>query len=236
MCTLSYLPRNNGFYLVNNRDESPTRAQTLVPQTLVINGKTILCPVDTEGKGTWIGVNESGTMVCLMNGAFKPHVRKASYRMSRGRVTIELLAADDIMEYFETMDLRDIEPFTVIAIDEVNVKVFRWDEERKHIEQLSKELAHIWSSATLYEPRVAEARLDYFNDHIDSFAQNPDSLKSWHMNLIEGAPSVLLDLPAVRTVSITSIQSDNEQLSMKYEDLLNHEVYDYQMPVLSKTK
>jgi hypothetical protein len=236
MCTLSYLPRNNGYYLVNNRDESPSRAITLQPQTLDINGKTVLCPIDTEGKGTWIGVNDSGRMVCLMNGAFELHVKKTYYRMSRGRVTLELLGADDAVAYFQGMDLNDIEPFTVIIIDEVNVVVLRWDEVRKHEEILSKDVPHIWSSATLYEPKVARARMEYFNSHITQFDSHNEVLNQWHMDKIEGAPSVLLNLPMVITVSITSITKTDVDLKMKYEDLLHDHMYKYELPIQSEVK
>jgi len=224
MCTLSYLPHKEGFYLVNNRDESPARAQTLQPQTITINGKKILCPIDTEGKGTWIGVNEDGRMVCLMNGAFVLHVKKPSYRMSRGKVTLELLAADDAETHFESMDLKDIEPFTVIIIERNLLMVFRWDEVKKYKEILSGDQAYNWSSSTLYNSEVAAVRAQYFNENVDKFNSQQELLLGWHKDQISGAPGVMLDLEMVKTVSITSINKEGDLLKMQYEDLLTGEI------------
>ena len=63
------------FFVVNNRDESPLRAATFQPEPMEIDGVKIMAPIDATVKGTWIGINEAGRMVCLMNGAFENHVK-----------------------------------------------------------------------------------------------------------------------------------------------------------------
>ena len=167
MCTLSYLPLREGYFLVNNRDESPLRATAFEPQSLVKNDVTIMCPIDAAAKGTWIGVNHHGIMACLMNGAFKNHTKKPFYKKSRGKITLEFLEADDVVDYFRQVDLIGIEPFSLIIIDQEDIKVFRWDEAHKHSEFLDKNEAYNWSSSTLYDESIAETRRTFYRENFE---------------------------------------------------------------------
>src|SRR5699024_7842498 len=111
MCTLSYIPntRNKGEFIVtDNRDESVERPAHF-PQVYQELNTELLYPKDKTAGGTWIGISRKKQMMALMNGAFKQHKRKKSYKKSRGLVVQELLASDDIKKAFEEYDLEGIE-------------------------------------------------------------------------------------------------------------------------------
>ena len=69
MCTVSYVPdHSGGFVLISSRDEKPGR-KTMRPE----NDHGMLYPKDAVAGGTWISVDESGRVGCLLNGAFEKH-------------------------------------------------------------------------------------------------------------------------------------------------------------------
>ena len=226
MCTLSYLPLKKGFFVVNNRDESPLRAATFQPEPMEIDGVKIMAPIDATVKGTWIGINEAGRMVCLMNGAFENHVKKPLYRKSRGKVTLEFLTNIDAIACFEASDFHEIEPFTLIIIDQENIKVFRWDEVKKHVEILDKDVPHNWSSSTLYEQKVAESRAEYFLSNIQMFIEQKEKIIAWHKDEIQDSPKIILDRPQVKTISITTIHHNGTNFEMVFHDLVNQNTFE----------
>ncbi len=220
MCTLSYLPLSNGYFLVNNRDESPFRGIAKEPQIIDINAIKILAPIDAEALGTWIGVNENGKMACLMNGAFEPHIKRSGYKKSRGKITLEFLDIEDDIEYFDMIHLEEIEPFSLIIIDDMNVKVLRWDGTKKYKEILSKDNPYNWSSATLYDSETMSVRRSFFDEHVYSFSKQKELLVAWHKDQISDSPSILLKRELVESISITSIYKDQNRFELIYEDLL----------------
>jgi len=116
MCTVTLTSNNdNDFVLTSNRDESPDRV-ALVPDFYNINQTKLLFPKDKKG-GTWVGVSEKQRVVCVLNGAFVKHERKANYRKSRGIVANDFMTSDNIDETLSSYNLHDIEPFTMVIVD-----------------------------------------------------------------------------------------------------------------------
>ena len=72
MCTVSFIPRPEGFYLAMNRDESVDRVLALPPAEFRRAGLRCLYPHEPAG-GTWIGANEAGLCLALMNGPAVGH-------------------------------------------------------------------------------------------------------------------------------------------------------------------
>ncbi|MGB2476316.1 MAG: NRDE family protein, partial [Flavobacteriaceae bacterium] len=83
MCTVTFVPTKNGFIFTSNRDEDPQRAASKLIEEK--RGEhTITFPQDQGAKGTWFAFSNRQQFVCVLNGAFEPHIRKSSYSMSRG--------------------------------------------------------------------------------------------------------------------------------------------------------
>lgn len=68
MCTVSWDTSSTADLLWFNRDEQRSRSVAEPPrQHNLPEGLSVLSPVDPDGGGTWIGVNECGLIVCLLN-------------------------------------------------------------------------------------------------------------------------------------------------------------------------
>src|SRR4051812_22764348 len=74
MCTVTYLPLKEGFIITSNRDERLVRKPADAPQIISGLNTRILFPRDGEAGGTWIATSENNRTVCLLNGAFVPHL------------------------------------------------------------------------------------------------------------------------------------------------------------------
>lgn len=116
MCTVSWVHQPGGYHLFCNRDEKRTRAAGLGPKVEERGGVRFVAPMDGERGGTWIGVNEFGVGLCLVNGvaAAKP------VPQSRGVIVRELIwaeSASECVRWLRQMDLRRFAPFTLAVLE-----------------------------------------------------------------------------------------------------------------------
>src|SRR5581483_10035540 len=66
MCTVSFLPRPQSFYLAMNRDEKRDRFAALAPAVVELEGRRAIFPREPAG-GTWIAVNDAGVCRTRIN-------------------------------------------------------------------------------------------------------------------------------------------------------------------------
>jgi len=223
MCTVTYIPSRDGFFLTSNRDESRHRGAALTPGVYSGGRHKLIYPKDADGGGSWIVLKENGTAAVLLNGAFQKHLRKPPYRLSRGMVLLEMMQGMDPLEGMAQMDLGGIEPFTLVLFVQGNLWECRWDGHRKHIVALDKTNPHIWSSATLYDERVAKERKGWFDQWLkDRKRIAPGDIVRFHSSAGNG--DIRNDLVMNRdnelyTVSVTSIVVNGEGSRMVYNDL-----------------
>ena len=225
MCTVTYLPLgNNNFILTSNRDETPLR-NTIHPQEYLENGVLLKYPKDELAGGTWVGLSDKRRLVCLLNGGFKIHTRKSSYKMSRGIIVKNILSADDSVSYINNFDFTEIEPFTIVLVDwnnQLETYELVWDGITKHFTKLKQE-PRIWSSSTLYTDEMKEMRKDWFaNWLIDNNEFQQGSILEFHQNDKLGTPdtSVKMKRPFIETVSVTSIIKTASEIKMDYLDFV----------------
>lgn len=224
MCTVSYLPlKNNNFILTSNRDESPMR-KTIPPKRYSEDGVELIYPKDELAGGTWIGLSEKDRLVCLLNGGFEKHQRNSYYRMSRGVVVKNILSVDDPVTYIQEFDFDNIEPFTLILVDWTDsLETFElvWDGTNKHFQKLSQE-PKIWSSSTLYDQKMKEDRISWFQEWLDQNDQyDRQQILNFHLSTDKGTEGTSLRMkrPFVETVSVTSVQRKEGNTSLNYFDL-----------------
>lgn len=94
MCTASWRHAADGFELHFNRDESVRRGRARPPEPLEVEGVRALAPIDADAGGTWLGVNEHGLAVALLNAwDLRDDPREPR---SRGLLVRDLLAAADV--------------------------------------------------------------------------------------------------------------------------------------------
>ncbi len=132
MCTASWLARPGGFELFFNRDESRTRGAAAGPRVLEVAGVRAIAPVDADAGGSWIGVNEHGVAVGLLN-AWNVEVpgRASDEYRSRGLLVLDVLgsrspaAARDAVRSAELTTYRGFR-LLVVAPDE-RPTLLAWD-------------------------------------------------------------------------------------------------------------
>jgi hypothetical protein len=230
MCTVSYIPINNkDFTLTSNRDESVNRAKAISPQLTKLDDVKFLFPKDSSKGGTWIGVTNKSKTLCLLNGGFIKHIPTPPYKKSRGLIVLEILKADNTLQLIDAYDFNEIEPFTLIIIENKNERSLIelvWDGEQKHITKKDDKETHIWSSSTLYNSDETNHKAIEFNQlklgvdassivlrfHISGTSLNPNLLR--YVN----------DASPIKTISVTQINLIGRQATMTYYDLLDNKL------------
>lgn len=160
MCTLTFMPARGGFDLVMNRDEQRTRPAALPPERHTAGPFTAWYPREPGG-GTWIGINERGLALALLNRNNRPPRDGMS---SRGHLIPRLLTADSLHE-LEAMvaaeDLRQTNPFRIVAADPwaEELREFLWDGADSSLRCPAWQLTH-WFSSSFDEHRVTASRAE----------------------------------------------------------------------------
>ncbi len=221
MCTVTFIPRENGdFLLTSSRDVGYKRAPALPPAIYLEGGVELFYPKDGKAGGTWIGSSRGQRLLCLLNGGFVDHKQQASYRMSRGLIVTQLLAAEELKFGIEQIDLDQIEPFTLVIVDwSEDLKLFElvWDGSKKHFRPLPM-APRIWSSSTLYNPEMIEMRKFWFDQWLSNEGDDQDEIARFHREAGIGDPEVdvFLRRSYVGTVSITQVSLAGADLKMDY--------------------
>lgn len=225
MCTVTFLPLNNtNFILTSNRDEQKER-ETLAPKKYFEDGVEMVFPKDKIAGGTWIGTSSNNRLVCVLNGAFKRHKRKASYKVSRGLISKDVLKTKNLVSFIDGIDLEGVEPFTMVIVDwnssKLNFYELVWDEHQKHFTKLENK-ATIWSSSTLYANEVIGERKRLFKNWlIENEWTSENILKFHHSSKGDKEQAILMRRSYIETVSITSIKKENDQIDLLYEDMVH---------------
>jgi len=227
MCTVTFLPlANNNFILTSNRDEQRLR-ETFPPKKYEESGVEMLFPKDKTAGGTWIGTSSKDRLICILNGAFLKHKRKDTYKKSRGIIGKEILQTANFIAYIESLNLEEIEPFTMVIVDwndnQLNLYELIWDEHKKHFNKLENK-PKIWSSSTLYSDEMKQVRKQWFQHWIANNEFTSESiLKFHHSEIGDKEQSVFMKRSYVETVSITSVKKESNIIEMLYEDVVHQQ-------------
>ncbi|MEO1013032.1 MAG: NRDE family protein [Bacteroidota bacterium] len=222
MCTVTFIPSEAGTIITSNRDEHISRKATLRFQEDTKNGTKVMYPKDRTAGGTWFAVNEFGTVVVLLNGAFQNHKCTPPYRKSRGLLVLEIISAESPIDLVREMDLGKIEPFTLIIYGDSRLWEFRWDYGRKHLKQLNRAQSYIWSSWTLYDEKAQATRNQYFKDLIakKEDLDGQEILDFHRQNHGDFENGFVIDRGnGLKTLSVTQAISGNGRCRLSHLDL-----------------
>ncbi len=239
MCTVTYIPRGEGsFVLTHNRDESVMRKIASPPITRVINGIDHLYPVDPEGKGTWVGISETGRVASLLNGGDQNHKHNPPYRHSRGLIIPEYFKYPSFIEFYYSFNFKGLEPFTMIVIEDGHVFETILNEDGVKYRSLNPEKPFILSSTPLYSERSRARKLDHFLEwYLSNPVKGEHEIFEFHrQNMFEKEPDKGQIPPGhiLKTVSITSINRLPNRTEMIYLDLLNDINFRHSLQVRKK--
>lgn len=228
MCTLTIVPKKDGFIFTSNRDEAKSRKMAKFPCYQTINDKKVLFPQDGNAFGSWIALNEN-RIVNLLNGAKKVYQHQPPYRKSRGLVLLDSFNYLDIHQFAAKYNMENIAPFTLVCLKfqpQLALVEIRWDGKAVSTKDFDPNKAHIFSSFQLYPKKIREEREELFS----SFLQGKKSITQKdlvHFHEFGGSKNVPIQLDEshfVRTVSITSVEKKNHDLLMQYHDLQQKKV------------
>lgn len=227
MCTVTFLPTGpDEFLFTSNRDEAPSRSAAVI-QKQARGNKQLLFPQDSLAKGTWIAISDHNQLVCILNGAYKPHWHRPPYRLSRGIMALEFFEYEQAQQFSEEFEFVGMEPFTMVIYDQGQLFDLRWDEEQVHFTKLRTDEAHIWSSAPLYYPDWQQKRQEWFQSWLSQQAEySTDQILDFHRNGGIGDPQndlVMNRFDMVCTTSITHVVKKTDEASLHYHGLLSKE-------------
>jgi uncharacterized protein with NRDE domain len=229
MCTVSFVNANGKIIITSNRDEKIIRPNAIEPKNYLINNKKILFPKDKKAGGTWYAADEHSTIIVLLNGATNKHIVKESYRKSRGLILLELISSTSAIESWNTIDLDDIEPFTIVLFENHKLYQLRWNQIEKEKKELDTSKSYIWSSSTLYSEDIRQKREQWFYTFLDTKpAVNENELFNFHRYTEEDNKEhglVINRNDVLKTLSITQTIIEQNRLEMKYFDLPNAHEY-----------
>ena len=135
MCTVTFIPRNDGFYLAMNRDERIARSSASPPAVFGEELVESIYPLDGE-KGTWIAANRIGVAFALLNWNDTQVLHQKN--RTRGSVIPALLgsACDHATESaLRQLDLDGVLPFRLVGIFPADESVIEWGWDQRSIQR-----------------------------------------------------------------------------------------------------
>jgi hypothetical protein len=124
MCTLTFLPGlpGGGYLLATNRDESPQRGPAWAPMVQQQGRRQLIAPRDSDKGGTWVGVDDRGMLLSVLNGDGPPPQAAPVDPISRGLLVTELLEDPRFSRVRDEIERRrrsagmNYRPFKLVAV------------------------------------------------------------------------------------------------------------------------
>lgn len=221
MCTITLIARRNGYALGMNRDEKLTRAPALPPARHRLGGREALFPSEPSG-GTWIGVNDSGTTLALINWYFVTAC-VAGQSISRGGVVKLVLPSDssDLVDAaLADFPLAYVNPFRLIGVFPTCKSVVEWRWNFQRLERLERRWqTRSWISSGFDEPGAQRTRGKTFRQ---ALRQNSAGYAEWLRRLHRshapecGPYSHCMHRHDAATISYTEIAVSRRDAMMRY--------------------
>jgi hypothetical protein len=227
VCTVSVIPAEHGFRLICNRDEQRSRPVALPPRTHAVGRREAVFAVDPGSAGTWLGANDAGLVLALLNRSRDGAPGMQTVRPpSRGSIVPLLLAHDHLWSAAaatHALALSQFEPFQLIALQGATAAVLTSDGRRLTSAFLNVVEPILWTSSSLGDAVVERPRSALF-DHLVRSAQPgdwPRAQRRFHHHRWRRHPelSVVMSRPDARTVSRTIVDVSKESIRMRYHPL-----------------
>jgi hypothetical protein len=226
MCTVTVVPLENegGYRLVVNRDERRTRADAVAPVWARQGSRCIAYPSDPTGGGTWVGVNDAGLAMALINRF--PHVdaRSPARVASRGLIIPALLGCrrvPDAVRLLRAFGCSRFNAFSLMVIDRQEIGVFTHDsrDDSAEIETFLKPV--LLTSSSLDDDLAESLRRRLFGELVLNEMVECRLLGQHRFHRLQWTDrpeiSVLMERPDAKTVSRTTIDVTQDSIGIAYE-------------------
>ncbi|MFV8374578.1 NRDE family protein [Flavobacterium sp. LB1P71] len=229
MCTVSFVHVHDRIIITSNRDEKIIRPSAIPPRDYTINGKNVIFPKDPKAGGTWFVVDANGTVLVLLNGADEKHRVVLPYRKSRGLIVLEIISSLSPKDFWNEIDLENMEPFTLVLFQNKELFQLRWNGNQKKMTLLDSHKNHIWSSSTLYPAVIREKRTNWFYTFLDA---NPEISETEMLHFHRYTEDknqenglVINRNDEMKTLSITQSVIEKNKVAILHCDLIAQEEY-----------
>jgi len=221
VCTVTFIARRNGYALGMNRDEKLSRAVGLRPRLTHLNGRAILAPSEPGG-GTWIGVNDTGATLALINW-YSIASRVAGQAVSRGEVAKLALPSSSpalVDATLKELPLSRVNPFRLIGVFPASKAVVEWRWNLQHLKcRDHRWRTNTWISSGFDEPGAQQTRGKTFGKALrQTSAGSTDWLRRLHRSHGPecGPYSTCMHREDAATVSYTEVTMSRRMATMRY--------------------
>ena len=222
MCTVSFVPRTQGFYLAMNRDERRERFAALPPEIVELETHRAISPREPTG-GTWISANDAGICLALINWHRATGEPKNGV-VSRGEVVRTLAGescVDQIADSIARLPLRKLRPFRLIGVVPSEKIVTEW---RWNLQRLSRR-DHPWQRQHWFSSGFDELRAEVERQKVCDAASGKQSgeslraLRQLHRSHMpkRGPFSICMHRSDATTVSYTEVSVSKQRATMRYK-------------------
>lgn len=230
MCTVSFVSSKGKTIITSNRDEKTIRPSAIPPKNYILKGKNIIFPKDLKAGGTWFAVDETGTILVLLNGTNEKHKVELSYRKSRGLVVLDIISSLSPKDFWEEINLEKIEPFTLVLFQNNELFQLSWNGNNKEKTLLESTKNYVWSSSTLYSSEIRKKRSDWFYTFLE---KNPaiSETEMLHFHRHTEAENqenglVINRNNEMKTLSITQSVIEKNKVTILHCDLIENEDFE----------
>lgn len=223
MCT-AFIYRNLDEKFIGigfNRDESIIRRKSKPPIVFQENGVSVLCPLDSDFGGTWIGVNSQKEIYAVLN-FYQTPMYFILNSISRGLLVKNLLSQKTSIDDLTEENLSRYFPFRILKVSLDKTDVFIWNT-RILIRETYTESYQIFGSSYTEGMRSETTRKEIFEtNYMDKLsAQNFGTIASEFLTCHKpnkGSLSPCMHRLDAHTVSQTIISIHDPNMQMKYKN------------------
>jgi len=218
MCTVSWLQQPHGYVLFCNRDERHTRRPASGPRVSSLRGVSYVAPVDGDHGGSWIGANQFGLTLCLLN---RNGVEPERNYISRGLLLTDLLDCRRGVDVIVQLNagLASFRPFTMLALSTAEAPiVIDWDGLECAVD-LAAGARRPLTSSSLRDPGIGAIRHEVFAKmSAERGTLDADVLHEFHQSHLpeRGPASVCMHRDEAATVSLSIVTVEKNAVEFVY--------------------
>jgi hypothetical protein len=223
VCTVTWFHEAVGYQLFFNRDERRARKPAVAPALRRKGSTRFIAPLDGNFGGSWIGVNEHGLTLGLLNGySGDDLIEPPGGYTSRGLLLSELIDSASIPQLSRRLrgcELDAFRSFLFAAFTPDGSNYLGTWRCGKLVERTGLDPDTPLVSSSFESEEVRRGRVELFGRMSDNWH---DSRVELHLGFHEshlperGPYSVCMHRPDAETVSLTWIKVDRERICFRY--------------------
>jgi hypothetical protein len=223
MCTLSFVPHEQGYVVAMNRDELLSRAIAHPPELVRCGAASAIYPNEPEG-GTWLAANEYGITLALLNWNDVAKTLAREKQRSRGLLIPELIGSScssEVNDLLRAQTLSGTLPCCLVGIfaREREVREWRWDSHRLAQTRHSWNIGHWFSSGWSDQTAAARRGASFEAARNDADVGSPAWLRRLHRSHAPepGPFSICVHRDDAATVSYSEIVCGPAEVEFLYQ-------------------